>query len=98
MNRKQIAFGHPVSGGANFQMILPAEEGFLPVPFGFEQAQPAGTGKNPAVAGSFGRGQKRIRTAVRAFAELCLATRPSDLFIRGRRKYTASGAIQQTIS
>jgi hypothetical protein len=27
------------------------------------------------------RGPERIRTAVRAFAELCLATRPQDLFI-----------------
>ena len=26
------------------------------------------------------RGPERIRTAVEAFAELCLATRPQDLF------------------
>lgn len=28
----------------------------------------------------FFRGPERIRTAVEAFAELCLATRPQDLF------------------
>jgi len=33
MNRKQIAFGHPVSGGANFQMILPAEGFFFACSF-----------------------------------------------------------------
>ena len=27
------------------------------------------------------RGSERIRTAVRAFAELCLATRPRNLFL-----------------
>ena len=32
--------------------------------------------KNPAFAGL--RGPERIRTAVGAFAELCLATRPQD--------------------
>lgn len=29
--------------------------------------------------GGFGGGPERIRTAVQAFAELCLATRPQDL-------------------
>ena len=30
------------------------------------------------------RGPERIRTAVRAFAELCLATRPQDQLMDGK--------------
>jgi hypothetical protein len=38
--------------------------------------------KKPAVKNttSFYRGRERIRTAVQGFADLCLATRPPDLF------------------
>ncbi len=32
----------------------------------------------------FLRGPEQIRTAVEAFAELCLATRPQDPFLRGQ--------------
>ncbi len=31
------------------------------------------------------RGPERIRTAVEAFAELCLTTRPQDLFLRAQK-------------
>ena len=41
-------------------------------------APPQPNKKNATFAGSVLGGLKRIRTAVAAFAELCLATRPSD--------------------
>ena len=37
--------------------------------------------KKATITGSFFGGRERIRTAVRAFAELCLATRPHDHFV-----------------
>jgi hypothetical protein len=36
--------------------------------------------KGPFLYDPFFRGPERIRTAVEAFAELCLTTRPQDLF------------------
>ncbi len=41
------------------------------------------------------RGPERIRTAVEAFAELCLATRPQDLF--GMAKIGESVELQNII-
>ena len=35
--------------------------------------------KKPSLIRELFRGRERIRTAVEAFAELCLATRPQDL-------------------
>ena len=35
---------------------------------------------------SYFRGPERIRTAVGAFAELCLATRPQDLYFKSAQK------------
>ncbi len=44
-----------------------------------EHCSIAATKKAPLFRSAF-RGLKRIRTAVRGFADLCLATRPSDHF------------------
>lgn len=40
------------------------------------------TKKAPTFVDAFRRGRERIRTAVRGFADLCLATRPRDHYFR----------------
>ncbi len=41
--------------------------------------------KKASVTDAFFRGREQIRTAVRGFADLCLATRPRDQFLMPRK-------------